>query len=443
MKHKLRAVAIVGLAIVVAGAVVRPAALESLTRFAPRPSSALASVQQWLQQATSHLTTTQYVECAGVAWCIFVVALVLLARSKRNVPREPKPRRESTKAVPAADAKSPSPARMPERPVSQPHSAPVDSLGAGDKAASPSPTSPTRSPIVMPVASDLAVERRARAGSQPVHQRGMRDAPMVRRNHGHVLALTGLSASADGRLLPYGLFVVAEDVGAPHTGSQASQRAVEVIAEQVVPALTTQRVPESEQLTALLKMAVMRAGMELWRQGTRSTMDLGAAMAGVVIRGDTGHVVNVGDCRTYLFRPRTGLVQIAANHGAVGTVSDVTGDEPPPIESWPVYASPPRDEIYHSVGDDALSAAVGTFEVSVHPDDLLLLCSPGLWKALRHQEIETILGGVIEPTSAAEILACEGASRAPEGSNMNVIVMYLPRDRIPRFGVPAPRASLS
>src|SRR5690348_8462494 len=89
MKHKLRVVALASLAIVVVGAVVRPPALESLAQLAPQ-SNAASAAQQWIQQVTTHLTTTSFVVCAGVAWCIFVLALILLARSKRDMPREQK-----------------------------------------------------------------------------------------------------------------------------------------------------------------------------------------------------------------------------------------------------------------------------------------------------------------------------------------------------------------
>jgi serine/threonine protein phosphatase PrpC len=438
MKHKLWAVALASLAIVVVGAVVRPPALESLAQLAPQPNAALA-VQQWIQQVTTHLTTTSFVVCAGVAWCIFVLALILLARSKRDMPREQKPQRESTKAATNADAAPTNIAQMPERSGS--HDAPVTSLGAGDEVLTPAPTSsPTVTPVtVTPVASDPAVEQRARSESQPVHESGMSDAPRIQPNRGHVLALTGLSLSADGRLLPYGIFVVAEDVETAHGGSQASQRAVEIIAEQVVPSLATQPVPQTKQLTALLNAAIMRVGMEIGCRGSCSTMGLATAIAGVVVHGDMAHVVNVGDCRTYLFRPRTGLVQITSDQGAT---SDVVEVGPPLKERGSMHAYPPRDEVFRHVRSDTLSTLWDTFEVSVHADDLLLLCSPGLWKALRQQELETILRANIEPPSTAEILAYEGASRAREES-MHIIVVRLPRDRMPGFGIPAPRAGLS
>lgn len=435
MKHKLGVVAIAGLAIVAIGAVVRPTALAPLARFAPETNSVIATVQQWVHQTATHLTTTQFVVCAGVTWCIFVVALVLLARSKRNMPREPKPQQESTTATPSPNAVSIYPARMLERSGPQAQDAPKGSLAAGDRTQYPGPT---QSPIVMPAAPHRVVEQRVIPGSQPAHQFGMRDAPMVHRNRGHVLALTGLSLSADGRLVPYGIFVVAEDVGAPQVRSQASQRAIEIIAAQVVPSLTTQQVSESKQLTALLKMAVMHAGLELWRQGTRLGTGLAATLAGVIIYGDIAHIVNVGDCRTYLFRPRAGLSQITSGRGMV---SGNAGAESTPVESGPVYTYPPRDEITRNVGSDALPTAVETFEVRIQPDDLLLLSSPGLWKALSQQEIETILGAALGPPSAAEILAHEGASRARE-DGMNIIVVSLPRDRMPGFGLPAPRAGL-
>src|SRR5262245_3592434 len=103
MEHNLPPAAKVGLAEVVMGAVVRPPALGSWSPVAPQSNSALAA-QQWIPQLATTLTTSQFVVCAGIAWCIFVLSLILLARSKRDVPREHKPQHKQTEAANPADA---------------------------------------------------------------------------------------------------------------------------------------------------------------------------------------------------------------------------------------------------------------------------------------------------------------------------------------------------
>src|SRR5262249_52475817 len=117
MKHTLRAVAHLSLACVVTGTVGGQTALESLTRSAPRLGLGppWAGAQQGVEQVTRDVTTTQLFACAAAAWCIFVAALVLPARSTRAVPREPKPRQESMKTPPSTDAASAAPTPMPER----------------------------------------------------------------------------------------------------------------------------------------------------------------------------------------------------------------------------------------------------------------------------------------------------------------------------------------
>jgi len=102
---------------------------------------------------------------------------------------------------------------------------------------------------------------------------------------------------------------------------------------------------------------------------------------------------------------------------------------------------PRRDEIYRSVGDNQATEEVDVFEVDVHPDDLLLLCSPGLWRALRQPEIEALLHAKIGPQDAAEMLAREGACRAGmEG--FSVIVVRPLGEWMPQFGIPAGQARL-
>src|SRR5262249_16295464 len=238
------------------------------------------------------------------------------------------------------------------------------------------------------------------------------------------------------QLRPYGLFMVAEDVGGTH-GGKASRRAVEVIAEQIAPSLANDRGLGSEQLATLLKLAIIRASLDLRQQCLHGARDLGVAVTGVMILGEGVYVVNVGHCRTYIFRPGVGLRQVTTDHSVVSCLIENGLLEPEAL-----YTHPRRDQIYRSVGDSqAPTAEVDTFEVSAHPDDLFLPCSPGLWQALRQSQIEAILRAEADPQHAAEALARAGASRVGVGA-FNVIVVRPLREWMPAFGMPAGQVDL-
>src|SRR5262249_50752635 len=142
-----------------------------------------------------------------------------------------------------------------------------------------------------------------------------------RQNRGHVLALTGISLTHE-RLIPYGLFIAAEAVGSLRSGGEASRHAVEIIAEQVAPLLANDQALESEQRATLLKLALARASLDLRTQCIRTATDLRVAVTGVMVLGGSVHVINVGHCCTYIFRPNVGLRQITSDQSAVSCLAD-------------------------------------------------------------------------------------------------------------------------
>jgi serine/threonine protein phosphatase PrpC len=238
---------------------------------------------------------------------------------------------------------------------------------------------------------------------------------------------------------PYGLFAVAEDTGTPPTG-RASERTVEVIAEQVAPVLAYSPIPGSSQRSALLKMAVMRASLDLRQQGIRTAVDLEAAVTGILVVSDIIHVINVGDCRAYVFRPSAGLLQVASDHLLMSRLVACGLLEPKAID-----LHVPGSQISHRVGGSEAGSEVDTLGIRVHGDDVLLLCSSGLWQALRLSDIEAILRATADPRRAATTLAYEAANRAGQ-DDLRVIVVRPLGEEMPGFGIAAaplgyPRAS--
>jgi serine/threonine protein phosphatase PrpC len=442
MRRLLRAAAIVGVLAVTAGVVARATApqptLQAVADLAGDAMTALAAFAHRVRATVSHLTAAQLMEGAVVAWFLFVLALVLLARSKRAE----SPEETQAETPPAATVRAATSAHQTPTPAATTHSLipPVPGTQAPEKEPvsfldvledTPHGRSLRGSAVAPPVSNPLT-ERGIESEQQHEDLSGIqsgrngRSSRRPRRSRGHVMALTGISRT-DERLLPYGLFIVAEDEGVPSSGSTASQRTVEVIAEQVAPSLANEHVLGSVQLAALLKTAVLRASIELRQQCIRTAMDLGAAVTVVMVMGDMVYVVSVGDCRTYMFRPGERLLQITTDHAVISGLMETGLLQP---EALPQR----RDSIYRSIGGGQAAAQVDTFEVRVRPDDLLLLCSPGLGQALRVPHIEAILRADAEPRSAAEVLAREGSRRARE-SDFSVIVVRPLGDWMPQFGI--------
>src|SRR5262249_2261403 len=237
---------------------------------------------------------------AGLAWIVFVLALVLLARSSRNESlaeappaheapgNEPQLGPANTAAVTelAAPYRAQLTESMPESRLSPlledlvPRLEPKEHLETHGAAPRGSFTS---GGAVAPSAPDLLYKHRSVPVEQPTGAQGTSSSGTPRQNLGHVLALTGISLTNE-RLIPYGLFIIAEAVGSPRSG-KASRRAVELIAEQIAPLLANDQALESEQLATLLQLAITRASLDLRKQCIRTATDLTVAVTGVMVLG--------------------------------------------------------------------------------------------------------------------------------------------------------------
>jgi serine/threonine protein phosphatase PrpC len=451
---RLRVIAVLLVVISLLVYVVHPTTLDALGATISGWIAALLDTLQPLLAGVSPgiagVTPTQLLFVAGAAWFVFVLALVLLARSGRprhvvedaeELPPEQAPP-DPTETDAAFDAletlpRTRSSARLLPLPTPPAYAAPrsADARLRGDFDASlvytdeRSVDALRTKPLAEPAAS-LNGKREPKYAEWPPPTAtpglGAVSAPHPEApiagypTRGHVVALTGV-APAGNRLLPYGIFFIAEDAAVPHADGASSKLALQHIAEQIVASLVDSHTLESEQLAAMLDLAVIRASIDLRQQRIVGAPKLEAHMAGVMIVDTHAYVVSVGECRAFMFW-HGGVTPITPDHSVVLRVapSDRLG--------------PDAVHINQRAGWAQRAIEVDALQVYMQAQDLLLLCSPGLARALRPEQIEAILRAAPSLSAAAHLLA-----RADDAETTAVIVRAA-HDQMPHFAVASRRA---
>jgi len=240
-----------------------------------------------------------------------------------------------------------------------------------------------------------------------------KDAP----NEDTLFAIQGMRPTAQGPE-PAGLFIVADGMGGHAHGQEASKLAVHMLSDTVVPTLL-RPVDNEETFADLLKDGVHRANLALYQRNREQEHMMGTTVTTALVVASTAYIANVGDSRTYLYRPTEGLTKRTRDHSVVARLVEdgiISNDE--------VYTHPKRNQIYRCLGEHA-SVEVDNFQVALQAEDVLILCSDGMWEMVRDDEIQHI----IETSAAQPSQICNQliqAALAHGGAdNVSVIVICI------------------
>ncbi len=228
--------------------------------------------------------------------------------------------------------------------------------------------------------------------------------------------------------MPYGVFIVADGLGGHDNGQVASRMTVNVIADRMARELLAEplkaekdggSVPpfDEDALVALFRGAIEDANTVLCQKNQLDKTDMGSTITGFMVAGEHAYIINVGDSRTYMLRGKQ-LYQLTTDHSLVGQL--VAGGL---IEPDDVYTHPQRSQIYRSLGDKA-NVQIDIFKQQLHPGDILLSCSDGLWEMVRNPQIESILGNAPDPQKACAQLI-EAANTNGGEDNISAVIVFV------------------
>jgi len=243
------------------------------------------------------------------------------------------------------------------------------------------------------------------------------DAGLVRKkaiNEDNVLGVQDIHVTEAGTL-PIGLFVVADGMGGHENGQEASRLATCSVSEVVTPTLLSSKAGEAF-CEDLLKDGIQYANFTIYQHNQQKFV-MGTTITAALLFGSTAYVANVGDSRTYLYRPESGLTQITADHSRVWQLF-----KDGLIKQEDIYTHPKRNEINRCLGE-RVRAEIDTFRVPLHVNDVLLLCSDGLWEMVRDTDIEQIIKDNAPRASQTSAELIEAALRNGGADNVSVVVV--------------------
>jgi PPM family protein phosphatase len=264
-----------------------------------------------------------------------------------------------------------------------------------------------------------------------------------------------------------GLFIVADGMGGYQAGEVASKLAIETISKaldtffkplyeqptvklslsdlelpdpdatvRIVPATgpekpkqsgsssqKTHKLPETPIAKSIEEQfihAIQQANQAIIQYGEKkvAARGLGCTVTGVLVENEHAYIANVGDSRTYLLRNGT-LAPLTKDHSLVARLVEAKQIGPDEI-----YSHPQRNLIYRSLGAGHRSVEVDVFHQTLQSEDILLLCSDGLWEMVRHQDLLKELSEKSSPQKICDTLI--GLANANGGEdNITAVVVHV------------------
>ena len=170
------------------------------------------------------------------------------------------------------------------------------------------------------------------------------------------------------------LLAVADGMGGYQGGDVASRTATELLED-----LFARETPQD--VAAALKQAFRRANEAIYQrsQAEGENGPMGTTLVAAVIQGPYATVASVGDSRAYLVRANQ-LTQVTQDHSLVAEQVSQGA-----LSEADARRSPQRNILTHALGyrDQLDRKMPSIFEITLLPEDRLLLCSDGFYDVLQ------------------------------------------------------------
>jgi serine/threonine protein kinase len=269
-------------------------------------------------------------------------------------------------------------------------------------------------------------------------------------NEDMLLVVQGLCVTLAPPPRPFSLFAVADGLrgtqGKSAGGHEASRLAIETVADVLLPLIATspqagiarstpgssnppqaahpssgrilqKKPPADTILEQWLRDAVRQANQVIYHCNADYDTTMASTLTVAVMYKRRCYIANVGDSRAYHYSAKKGTLQ-RIPHDATAAENLVEVDLRRPDG---VYESAKGNQQYRYLGQTS-NMPVDLFQQDVEPDDLILLCSDGLWHMVRDERLKELLALGGDPQRLASILV-ETANQAGGEGNVSAIVV--------------------
>lgn len=242
---------------------------------------------------------------------------------------------------------------------------------------------------------------------------------------------------------PFGLFAVADGLRGPQGksagGHEASRLAVDTIADVLLPPLTISfpssnsmsstgfikknlptssayALPTTESIIEqLLRDAVRQANKVIYHCNADYETTMASTLTVTLLHEHILYVASFGDSRAYHYNATTGLRRVTTEHA-------LQADAPKP---GTLSDSPGSNLHYRYLGLSS-EIQIDTFRHPVEANDLILLCTDGLWKMVSDAMLQQMLAQSVDknPQEIAPLLV-DAANNAGGKGNVSAIVVRI------------------
>jgi protein phosphatase len=190
------------------------------------------------------------------------------------------------------------------------------------------------------------------------------------------------------------VLVVADGMGGHEMGEVASEIAakkfIETVKENI---LHLSNGTENINFEEILTQAVEVANREVWKISEQNPGHVGTTLVGAIIVGNQIFIANVGDSRAYLVSPKKSIHQITKDHSAVQEMFDAKI-----ITKKQMRNHPRRNIITKALGLEK-DVTPDIFHEDLKKNNILLLCSDGLYNMIDDREIANTFNGDINKSA--------------------------------------------